>query len=178
MKSNLKIVLLIENMFNEFEVIYPYYRLLEAGVNTIIAGPKAGEYHSKSGVGMTAHKGVSQLRASGLHGVIIPGGFAPDYMRVNQAMLSLVRQINRQGKLVASICHGGWMLASAGIISGRPMTSVPNIKDDMIHAGGLWQDREVVVDGNLITSRRPSDLPAFMREVIGFLSENPGGLPN
>jgi protease I len=173
MINDLRVALLIENMFNEFEVIYPYYRLLEAGVETFVVGPKAGEYCSRAGVSMTADKGVTQVKAAALDGVIIPGGFAPDYMRANRAMVSLVRQLDRQGKLVASICHGGWMLASAEIINGRRLTSVPNIKDDMIHAGGCWQDREVVADGNLITSRCPSDLPAFMREILRFLSEKP-----
>ncbi|MDR1397182.1 MAG: type 1 glutamine amidotransferase [Desulfarculales bacterium] len=170
MKNNLQIALLIENMFNEFEVIYPYYRLLEAGVGAVVVGPRKEEYHSKAGLTIAADKAVSQVKASGLDGVIIPGGFAPDYMRVNRAMVTLVRQLDRQGKLVAAICHGGWMLASAQIINGREMTSVPNIKDDMLHAGGLWQDKEVVVAGNLITSRRPSDMPAFMREVLKFLN--------
>jgi protease I len=171
MRSQPKVVLLIENLFNEFEVIYPYYRLLEAQIPTCIVGPRAGEYRSRSGVSMTAEQGIGQLKAAALDGVIIPGGFAPDYMRVNRAMVNLVRRLDRQGKLVASICHGGWLLASAEIIKGRQLTSVPNIKDDMVHAGGQWQDREVVVDGNLITSRCPSDLPAFMREVMRFLSE-------
>jgi protease I len=171
MKNNLQIALLIENMFNESEVIYPYYRLLEAGVEAAIVGPRKEEYHSKDGLTIAADKAVSQVKASDLDGVIIPGGFAPDYMRVNRAMVALVKQLDQQGKLVAAICHGGWMIASAQIINGRKMTSVPNIKDDMVHAGGLWQDKEVVADGNLITSRRPSDMPAFMREVMKFLNK-------
>ena len=171
--SNKKVAVFIENMFNELEVIYPYYRLLEAGVQATLVGPKAESYHSKVGLSMSAEKAISQVKAGDLDGVIIPGGFAPDYMRVNKPMVNLVKALDSKGKLVAAICHAGWMLASADIIKGRKVTSVPNIKDDMIHAGALWQDKEVVVDANLITSRRPADLPAFMREVIAALCAAP-----
>jgi len=101
---------------------------------------------------------------------VIPGGYAPDMMRRFPAMVKLVKDLNSDGKLVAAICHAGWMLASADIIVGRKLTSFFAIKDDLIHAGAEWVDQDVVVDGNLITSRKPDDLPAFMKAIIRFLS--------
>jgi protease I len=99
-------------------------------------------------------------------GLVIPGGYAPDMMRRHEAMVNLVREMDRQGKVVAAICHAGWMLASAKILQGRTVTSFFAIKDDLVHAGATWVDREVVEDGRLITSRTPDDLPVFMRTVV------------
>ena len=101
--------------------------------------------------------------------MIVPGGYAPDRMRRNAAMLKLVRDSFTQGKIVAAICHAGWVLASAGIVKGKKVTCVPSIKDDMINAGAIYLDQEVVKDGNLITSRSPNDLPAFCREIIAAM---------
>jgi protease I len=109
------------------------------------------------------------VSAADFDGIVIPGGYAPDIMRRYPKMVQLVRDFNEAGKVVAAICHAGWMLASAEILESRTVTSFFAIKDDLIHAGGNWVDQEVVIDGNLITSRTPDDLPAFMRAVIDAL---------
>ncbi|MBU1637591.1 DJ-1/PfpI family protein, partial [bacterium] len=101
----------------------------------------------------------------------IPGGWAPDRLRMSEAVLALVRDMNRAKKPIACICHGGWVLASAGVVRGRTVTSYEAIKDDLINAGANWQDKETVVDGNLVTARKPDDLPAFMREFIQLLQK-------
>jgi protease I len=112
---------------------------------------------------------ASQVSADDLDAIIIPGGYAPDKMRIHPEMVSLVRDAFNKGKVVASICHGGWMLISAGILKGKKATSYVAIKDDMINAGASWEDAEVVRDGNLITSRKPEDLPAFCRSLVSAM---------
>ena len=111
------------------------------------------------------------MSADNFHAVIIPGGYAPDKMRTHPEMVGLVRDAYNKGKVVAAICHAGWMLASAEILKGKRATSYVGIKDDMIHAGALWEDSELVRDGNLITSRKPDDLPAFCRAIIEAMEE-------
>jgi protease I len=123
-------------------------------------------YQSKYGIPVSVDKKASELKADDFDLVIIPGGYAPDKMRIHPEMVNLVRDAFRKGKVVAAICHAGWMLASAGILKGKRATSYVAIKDDMINAGALWEDSEVVRDGNLITSRKPDDLPAFCRTII------------
>ena len=161
-----RIAILIEDMYNEQEFWYPYYRMKEAGAKVTVVGTGAKEYHSK--IGMPAPGGVAaeSVNASDFDAVIVPGGYAPDRMRRNPAMLKLVRECFTQGKIVAAICHAGWVLVSAGILKGKKATCVPSIKDDMVNAGAIYVDQEVVRDGNLITSRSPDDLPAFCREII------------
>jgi protease I len=170
--SDRRIVVMIEELYNEFEVVYPYYRLLEAGVQTSLAGSEAKVYRGRYGLPMSAALATEQIADDELDGIIIPGGFAPDFMRRIPSSVALVRKLFQQGKLVASICHGGWMLASARIASGKKLTSFFAIRDDLIHAGALWEDSAVVVDGNLITSRKPEDLPAFMAAVVSWLEKN------
>ncbi|MFH1349838.1 MAG: type 1 glutamine amidotransferase domain-containing protein [Pseudomonadota bacterium] len=166
-----KVMVLVEEMYNEFEFWYPYYRLKEAGAEVVVVGSgSASEYKAKSGLPCKADTSADRISSSDFDGVIIPGGYAPDHMRRHPAMVDLVREVFESGKLVAAICHAGWMLASAEIVKGRTLTSFFAIKDDLIHAGGNWVDQEVVVDGNLITSRKPDDLPAFMRAVIKALT--------
>ena len=164
-----RIAILIEDMYNEQEFWYPYYRMKEAGAKVTVVGTGAKEYHSK--IGMPAPGGVAaeSVNASEFDAVIVPGGFAPDRMRRNTAMLNLVRDCFTQRKIVAAICHAGWVLVSAGIMKGKKATCVPSIKDDIVNAGAIYVDQEVVKDGNLITSRSPDDLPAFCREIIASL---------
>ena len=164
-----RIAILIEDMYNEQEFWYPYFRMKEAGAKVTIVGTGAKEYHSK--IGMPAPGGVAaeSANASEFDAVIVPGGFAPDRMRRNTAMLNLVRDCFTQGKTVAAICHAGWVLVSAGILKGKKATCVPSIKDDVVNAGATYLDQEVVKDGNLITSRTPDDLPAFCREIIATM---------
>ena len=165
-----KVIILIEEMFNVFEFWYPYYRLKEEGVEVTVVGSGSAEvYTGKPGTQAKADVSADQVSAEEFDGIIIPGGYAPDMMRRYPAMINLVKDIFIAGKPVAAICHAGWMLVSAGILSGKRATSFFAIKDDLINAGAQWVDQEVVVDGNLITSRVPDDLPAFMKAVINML---------
>jgi protease I len=162
-----RIIVLVETMYNEMEFWYPYYRLKEAGAEVVVVGSKsADEYASKAGIKVKADYSAAQIKASDFDGIIIPGGYAPDHMRRHPEMVQLVKDIYAGGKTVAAICHAGWMLASADIIKGKKLTSYFAIKDDVVNAGAEWLDQEVVIDGRLITSRTPDDLPAFMKAVI------------
>ena len=162
-----KAIVLIEDMYNDYEFIYPYYRLLEAGAEVLVVGPEAGRvYHGKAGTTARSTASALEVQPADFAGLVIPGGYAPDMMRRHEAMVNLVREMDRQGKVVAAICHAGWMLASAKILKGRTVTSFFAIKDDLVHAGATWVDQEVVEDGRLITSRTPDDLPVFMRTVV------------
>ena len=162
-----KIAILVEEMFNDLEFWYPFFRLREAGAEVVVVGSgSAREYSGKSGTIAKVDVDAGQISASELDGIIIPGGYAPDHMRRYPEMVSLVKELFDAEKVVAAICHAGWMLASARILKGRRVTSFFAIKDDLIHAGADWIDEEVVVDGKLITSRKPDDLPAFMRAVL------------
>jgi protease I len=165
-----KIVILVETFYNEFEFWYPYYRLKEAGAQVTVVGSGSAEtYKSKAGLPVTVDTTAEKVTVADFDGVVIPGGYAPDHMRRYPAMVGLVKGFAEAGKMVAAICHAGWMLVSADIIRGRSVTSYFSIKDDLVNAGGNWADKEVVVDGSLVTSRTPDDLPAFMRAVIGVL---------
>ncbi len=126
-------------------------------------------YTGKPGTEVTVDVNPDQVSASEFDGIVIPGGYAPDKMRRYPKMVQLVRDLHEAGKVVAAICHAGWMLASAEILQGKSVTSVSAIKDDLVHAGASWMSQEVVVDGNIITSRTPDDLPAFMRAIIHAL---------
>lgn len=157
------VAILVEQQYQELEVWYPLYRLREAGVNVITVASEAGKtYPSKLGYPCVADRSYGQVAAADLDGVIVPGGFAPDYIRRDPAAGKLVHELDAQGKLVAAICHGVWVLCSAhGMLKGRKATSFFAIRDDVLNAGAEWQDAEVVVDRNLVTSRKPDDLPAF-----------------
>ncbi|HBG20487.1 MAG: protease [Desulfobacterales bacterium GWB2_56_26] len=166
-----KIVIFVETLYNDREFWYPYYRLKEAGVQVCVVGPEAGGHYSgQYGLPVKADKGMNDISPGEFHGLIIPGGYAPDHMRRHRPMVKLVRDFHEAGKIVAAICHAGWMLASADILRGRKVTAFFAIKDDLVHAGADFVDEEVVVDGNLVTSRRPDDLPAFMREILKKLA--------
>ncbi len=166
-----RIALLVENNYQEMEAWYPVYRFREAGAEVIVAGKEAGKtYTSKLGYPITADRAIETLRADELDAVVIPGGYAPDHLRANPDVPKLVRAMDAAGKVVAAICHAGWVLCSAGILRGRRATSFHTIRDDMVNAGARWVDEEVVADGNLITSRQPSDLPAFCRQIAQALA--------
>ena len=168
------IAILVDNIYQEMEVWYPLYRLREAGANVVTVGAQAGTtYTSKLGYPCAADQAYDQVTAKDFDGVIIPGGYAPDHMRRHARCNQLVHDLNKQGKLVAAICHGGWVLCSSNMLKGRRATSFFAIKDDLANAGALWEDAEVVVDGNLVTSRKPDDLPAFCRAAIEVLSQVP-----
>lgn len=170
--TNKKIVILVETLYNDREFWYPYYRLKEEGADVCVVGPQAGaQYQGKDGIPVIADKGMDDISTGDFDGIVIPGGYAPDHMRRHRAMVKLVRDFHEAEKTVAAICHAGWMLASADILKGRKVTAFFAIKDDLLHAGADFVDEEVVVDGNLVTSRTPDDLPAFMRAIIGNLAK-------
>lgn len=163
-----KIIILVENQFRDEELFYPYYRMKEEGYNVVVAGPESKTYLGKFGIPIEAES-IENQNPDDFDAVIVPGGYAPDKMRMNSKMLEVVRKLSENGKVVAAICHAGWVLASADVIKDKKVTSYKAIKDDMKNAGGIWEDSEVVVDGKLITSRTPEDLPAFCKAIISKL---------
>ena len=166
-----KAVVLMENFFEDYELIYPYYRLIEAEAETRLVGPEAGRaYQGKSGAKATSGLAAEDIEPKHWDDLVIPGGYAPDHMRRHRSMIDMVREMHDSGKVIATICHAGWMLASAGIVRDRSLPSFFAIKDDLVHAGANWEDKEVVTDGNLVTSRKPDDLPAFMRSILELLA--------
>jgi protease I len=172
--SGRRLAVLAEDIYEDLELLYPLFRMREAGAEVVVVAPQAKTYTSKHGYPVTADRASTEIRADEIDGLIIPGGFAPDKMRRDPNLVRLVREAFDQGKVVAAICHAGWMLAEADICRGRTLTSVGAIKTDLINAGATWVDREVVQDGNLITSRTPPDLPAFCRTLIAALRQEVG----
>ena len=166
------VAILMETLYQDMEAWYPYYRLKEEGAQVFFVGAKKGDvYTGKCGYEAVAEMGMDELAGRDFDAVIIPGGFAPDYMRRHKPMVDFVRDMAQTGKVVSAICHGGWMLVSADVIRAKRVTSFFAIKDDMKNAGGDWEDQAVVQDGNMITSRKPDDLPVFMKTVIEVLAE-------
>lgn len=167
-----RVAVLAADMYEDLELWYPYYRLKEAGAEVLIVGPGFGpnEVTSKHGYPAIIDMRAKKADPDRFDAVVIPGGYAPDLLRRCTATLDFVKGMAKEGKVVAAICHAGWVLISAGIIEGKRATSFFSIKDDMINAGADWIDAEVVVDGYLITSRTPSDLPAFCSAIIKSLS--------
>ena len=167
-----RVAVLVEKFYEDLELWYPVLRLREAGCEVKIVGPKAGEtYESKHGYPAKADSSPSVVNASYFDAIVIPGGYAPDHMRRHKPMVDFVTEAARLGKVLASICHGPWMLCSAKCLKGRRVTGFFAIRDDVENAGGIWEDAPVVRDGNLVTSRTPDDLPDFMQGIIAALSE-------
>jgi len=158
---------MIGPLFEDLEGAYPYYRLQEAGAVVELIGIDGGTpLKGKHGLELTTDRAAADLASDDLDILVIAGGFGPDKLRTNDGVKELVSGMHADGKPIAFICHAGWVTISAGIVEGRRVTSVPAIADDLRNAGARWEDSEVVVDGNLISSRRPPDLPAFMRAMI------------
>ncbi len=171
--SKKRIAVLVEDHYQVLEVWYPYLRLREEGIETVLVGTgRADQYRSKEGYPATEEMSIDQADASDFDGVVIPGGYAPDLLRRCDAVTRFVRSLATTGKLVAAICHGGWVLVSADVLGGKTATAFSAIKDDVVNAGAQFVDEEVVVDGNLITSRTPYDLPAFCQQIIAFLKHD------
>jgi len=164
-----RVAILVEEQYQELEVWYPLYRLREAGATVMTLGTGKKEYKSKLGYPVLADADVHEARAADYHGVVIPGGFAPDFMRRFEGPAKFVREMFQAGKVVAAICHGLWIPASAGILKGLTATCFYAIKDDIVNAGAQYVDREVCVDRNLVSARKPDDLPAFLRETMRLL---------
>jgi protease I len=158
-----RVAVLVEQQYQEMEVWYPVYRLREAGCVVELVAPEAGKtYASKLGYPAKSTLAAADAKADQFAAIVIPGGFAPDYIRRSVPMLNLVRGIYEQKKPVAAICHGPWVLCSTPALKGRKVTCFHSIKDDVQNAGGTYVDQEVCIDGNVITSRTPEDLPAFV----------------
>jgi protease I len=165
--SGKSVAVLVEQQYQEMEVWYPVYRLRDAGCKVVLVGPEAGvTYPSKLGYPAKSDVAAKDVSASQFAGIVIPGGFAPDYIRRSEAMLKLVKDMNEMKKPIAAICHGPWVLCSTPALKGKKATCFSAIKDDVINAGATYIDAEVVVDGHLITSRKPDDLPAFVRALM------------
>jgi protease I len=164
-----KVAVLVEDDYEDLELWYPYFRLIEAGYEPVLIGPREATYRGKRGYEAKVTLSADKADARDLLGLVIPGGWAPDRLRRHPSVVELVRSVSDRGAVIASICHGGSLLVSANVVRGKKVTSFHSIEVDLINAGARYMDREVVVDGNLITSRRPDDLPAFMREMLRAL---------
>lgn len=172
--SGIKVAILVEDLYEDRELWYPADRLKEAGADVLLVGPKANKtYESKHGYPATSDAAAGDVSADDFQAVVIPGGYAPDRMRRHDDMVKLVKRAVDNEAVVAAICHAGWMLCSADVLNGRRVTSFFAIRDDMTHAGAEWVDEPVVVDGNLVTSRHPGDLPDFLRSIIECLARAP-----
>jgi len=165
-----RVAVLVEKLYEDLELWYPVLRLREAGCTVQIVGPKAGEtYASKHGYPAKADVAATEVKADDFDAIIIPGGYSPDHMRRHKAMIELVSEAAKKGKILAAICHGGWMLCSARCVKGKRVTGFFAIRDDLENAGGIWEDAPCVRDGNLVSSRTPEDLPAFMKGIFEAL---------
>jgi len=160
-------LIFVENEYQDLEVWYPLLRLREAGYRVVTAGTKTGpSYKGRHGYPITADALASELVDASFDVVVVPGGIAPDKLRLDPAVLAMVRKADAEGRTLGAICHAGSVLVSANVLRGRRATSYVSIRDDMVNAGCTWVDEEVVVDRNLVTSRVPADLPAFMRALL------------
>ncbi|MBI2496122.1 MAG: type 1 glutamine amidotransferase [Candidatus Omnitrophica bacterium] len=175
-----RVAILVEDLYQDQEVWYPYYRLKEAGADIVVVGTGKRAYTSKHGYPIDADTAAEQASAGEFDGVVIPGGYAPDLLRRDPAVIQFVKEAHRQGRVIGAICHAGWVLCSADVLRGKTVTCFSAIKDDVVNAGATYVDREVVRDGNLITARKPDDLPAFMRAILDALqggsTRTPDGL--
>lgn len=164
------ILILVGPDYEDLEVWYPKLRLEEAGFQAPLAGIGEMSYRGKHGYPAAVDAHVKDFRSDDLAGILAPGGWAPDKLRRDRTVLDLVRAMHESEKLVATICHGPWILISAGIVRGRTLTSTVGIRDDVTNAGAKWVDEEVVVDGHIISSRVPRDLPAFGKAMVDWLA--------
>ena len=160
-------LILVENGYEELELWVPYYRFLEHGFATVLVGPQAGTtYAGKHGLLARADIAFAEVQLDDVGVLLIPGGWAPDRLRVHEAAVALVRRAVEQGSVVAAICHGGSVLVSADVVRGKRVTSARSIRDDLRAAGAIWVDEPAVVDGRLVTSRMPADLPLFLPAIL------------
>ena len=165
-----KALSLLHDDFEDLEFWYPSYRLQEAGMTVDVAAVEAERtYVGKYGVPAEAHMTFGDVDPYAYAVLLVPGGWAPDKLRRYSEVLDIVRTMDEAGAVIGEICHAGWVLISAGVLNGRTVTSTPGIRDDMRNAGAIWVNEPVVVDGNLVSSRRPPDLPAYLRELLRVL---------
>jgi len=165
-----KLLMFVEDLYEDLELWYPRLRMIEEGAGVLVAAPEKGKvYRGKNGYPCRANAALAEVRAEEIDGLIIPGGFAPDKLRRDEIVLGLTRAVHDAGKLVAHICHAGWIPISAGIMKGYRCTSTPGIKDDLVNAGATWVDEPLVIDRMMVSSRRPDDLPDFCRGILQLL---------
>lgn len=168
--KGVNILAVVSEDFEDLEFWVPVMRLREEGALVTIAGiEKDKEYHGKYGVPVISEETFIGMTHEGYHGILIPGGWSPDKLRRYPELLEIIRGMDREGKIIAQICHAPWVTISAGVVKGRNVTSTPGIKDDLINAGAVWHDLPVVVDDNFVSSRRPPDIPDYMRELVKAL---------
>ncbi len=167
----MKALIISADNFEDSELLYPYYRIKEEGWTVDVAAARMGQITGKHGYSVTVDKTFEEVDPAQYDLLVIPGGKAPEEVRLSKDALRIVKSFFADDKYVASICHGPQVLISAGEIAGKSVTCWQGIKDDIIAAGGRYHDTEVVLDGNLISSRKPDDLPAFMREVVSVMRE-------
>lgn len=172
MTEHKKVLILVADYYEDLELWYPKIRLKEAGYETVLAGKEKKTYKGKNGYPANADLTLEEVNPAEFAAVVIPGGYAPDIMRRHEKLLSIVRTMFQAGKPVAAICHAAWVPISAGIVKGKKMTCFFAVKDDVMNAGAEYIDKEVVVDGNLISSRTPEDLPAFCRAILQALEND------
>ncbi len=164
------VLILIEDAYEDMELMYPKYRLQEAGYKVVVAGPRADyKYTGKHGYPCTSDAAISEMKESDFVGIVLVGGWAPDKLRRDAKVKSLVAEFDRSKKLVAAICHGGWMAISGGVYKGVKVTGSLGIKDDLVNAGAIFESAPVVVDRHFVSSRNPDDLPEFMKGVLRVL---------
>ncbi len=166
-----RILTFVDDIYEDLELWYPKLRLIEAGAHVTVAAMASGKvYQGKNGYPCRSDAAIADMEASDFQGLVVPGGFMPDKLRRDAKVLSLVRDFHHSGKLVAAICHGGWIPISAGVYRGVRVTGSPGIKDDLVNAGAVWEDAAVVVDRHFVSSRKPDDLPEFCRGILSVLT--------
>jgi protease I len=166
-----RILIFVGEIYEDLEVWYPKLRMIEAGAKVVMAGPEAKfQYLGKNGYPCTTDVAIAGVQAGDFDGLIVPGGFMPDKLRREIRVLEIVRQFDAAGKLIAAICHGGWIPISAGVYRGVRVTGSLGIKDDLVNAGAIWEDKPVVVDRHFVSSRKPDDLPEFCRGILSVLT--------
>ena len=162
-----RILTFVGDIYEDLELWYPKLRLIEAGASVVVAGPAAQtNYAGKNGYPCLSDVAISDIDVMGFDGLVVPGGFMPDKLRRDERVLEIVREFDESSKLIAAICHGGWIPISAGVYQGVRVTGSPGIKDDLVNAGAIWEDAAVVVDRHFVSSRRPDDLPDFCRGIL------------
>lgn len=166
-----RILVLVGDIYEDLELWYPKLRLIEAGIQVVVAGPEAHQtYSGKHGYPCVSDAAIKKMRVDDFDGIILPGGFMPDKLRRDPLVLDLIRQFDSQKKLIAAVCHGGWMAISAGVYKGVRVTGSLGIKDDLENSGAVWEDAAVVVDRHFVSSRKPDDLPDFCRGIFEVLA--------
>lgn len=170
--ANRRFLMFVDDVYEDLELWYPKLRLIEAGAEVVVAGPVAtAMYAGKHSYPCRSDAAIADMHAADFHGLVVPGGFMPDKLRRDEKVLQLTRDFAEAGKLVAAICHGGWIPVSAGVYHGVRVTGSRGIKDDLINAGALWEDAPVIVDRHFVSSRKPDDLPYFCRAILAVAAK-------